>query len=77
MSKQPDQQQENAIIAKAEDEAAQHARQDSAVDEALKKEQHRVSVVEDYAAELDEIGELDRKLHKKRGAEDSQAWKIG
>ena len=77
MSKQPEQQQENAIIAKAENEAARHAEQDSAVDEALKKEQHRVSVVEDYAAELDEISELDRKLHKTTGAEDSQAWKIG
>ena len=65
------------IIAKAEDEAAKHAERDSAVDEALKKEQHRVSVVEDYAAELDEISELDRKLHKTTGAEDSQAWKIG
>lgn len=52
------------------DQEAQH----HAVDEALKKESRRTSVVEDYAAELDEIASLSKSLN---GNDDgSEAWKV-
>ena len=76
MSKQPDQKHTTAPAGKAKD-ATPGPHQRTAVDDALKKEQHRVAVVEDYAAELDEIAELGKKLHEDRGIESSQAWKIG
>lgn len=48
----------------------------AAVKSALKKETRRVSVVEDYAAELDEIASLQKKLAG--DSEDtSKAWKKG
>ncbi|MEV8158033.1 polyphosphate kinase 2 [Kocuria salsicia] len=76
MSKQPDQKQSTAHAGKAKDVSTATGKR-SAVDDALTKEQHRVSVVEDYAAELDEIAELGKKLHDDRGIESSSAWKIG
>ncbi|WP_237210290.1 polyphosphate kinase 2 [Rothia nasimurium] len=46
-----------------------------AVKAALTKETRRVSVVEDYSAELDEISSLTKKLSG--GSEKSDAWKAG
>ncbi|MGV3103613.1 polyphosphate kinase 2 [Rothia sp. 32237D007AR] len=46
-----------------------------AVKAALTKETRRVSVVEDYSAELDEISSLTKKLSG--GGEKSDAWKAG
>ena len=47
-----------------------------AIKEALKPQARRTSVVEDYAAELDEMASLTRALNKKDD-ETSQAWKKG
>ena len=46
------------------------------IKEALKPQARRTSVVEDYAAELDEMASLTRALNKKDD-ETSQAWKKG
>ncbi|WP_129657657.1 polyphosphate kinase 2 [Rothia uropygialis] len=46
-----------------------------AVTEALKKQERRVSVTEDYAAELDEIASLQHRLHQEHST--SEVWKIG
>ncbi|MBX7556398.1 polyphosphate kinase 2 [Streptomyces sp. tea 10] len=77
MSKQSEQKSGNAVVEEQQAETEQRTEQRVAVDEALKKEQHRVSVVEDYAAELDEIAELGKKLNDVSGAEPSTAWKLG
>ena len=77
MSKQSEQKSGNAVVEDQQVETEQCTEQRAAVDEALKKEQHRVSVVEDYAAELDEIAELGRKLHDESGVQPSTAWKLG
>lgn len=47
----------------------------NAIKSALKKETRRVSVVEDYSAELDEISSLQKKL--KGDSKKSDAWKKG
>ncbi|MFW0154583.1 polyphosphate kinase 2 [Rothia sp. P6271] len=49
--------------------------QKEAIKAALKKEVRRVSVVEDYSAELDEIASLTKKLSGQ--SSDSDAWKKG
>ena len=54
------------------DQTQQHS---DAVRTALKKEARRVSVVEDYAAELDEISSLTKKLNHTHSS--SEAWKMG
>ncbi|MDO4918716.1 polyphosphate kinase 2 [Kocuria sp.] len=81
MSKQPDHQQEKAATEKAGGKVAEAARvgaaQKTAPTEVLPTGPHRASVVQDYAAELDELSELDRKLHGQADAESSKAWKIG
>ncbi len=48
-----------------------------AVKAALTKETRRVSVVEDYSAELDEISSLTRKLNGENTGKKSDAWKAG
>ncbi|GGH60380.1 polyphosphate kinase 2 [Rothia aerolata] len=48
---------------------------EDAVKSALKKETRRVSVVEDYSAELDEIASLQKKLGDRENKSD--AWKQG
>ena len=52
MSKQSEQKSGNAVVEEQQAETEQRTEQRAAVDEALKKEQHRVSVVEDYACLL-------------------------
>lgn len=56
-------------------EEAQEETRRAAVQEALKKRSRRVSVVQDYAAELDEIGSLTRSLEGRHDVSD--AWRIG
>lgn len=41
------------------------------------RERRRVSVVEDYAAELDELAELTGTLHRDTGVPRSEAWRSG
>ncbi|MDY3049488.1 MAG: polyphosphate kinase 2 [Rothia sp. (in: high G+C Gram-positive bacteria)] len=60
---------------KAEEVKAQDAKKE-AVKAALTKETRRVSVVEDYSAELDEISSLTKKLNGEN-QEKSDAWKAG
>ncbi len=63
-----------ADVQKQEDKQQERGHSD-AIRSALKKEARRVSVVEDYAAELDEIASLQKKLGVSR--EKSEAWKKG
>ncbi|GAA4697795.1 polyphosphate kinase 2 [Kocuria gwangalliensis] len=81
MSKQTDQQQSETSFKTTGDEKAlaeELAREKDLVTAGLAQEEHhRISVVEDYAAELDEIAELDRKLHGGSGLSRSEAWKRG
>lgn len=81
MSTQADQNQSKTSAKKDQDkkaiteELAQE--KDLVTSEIDQEEHHRISVVEDYAAELDEIAELGRKLHDDAGLSRSDAWKRG
>lgn len=81
MSTQADQNQSKTSAKKDQDkkavaeELAQE--KDVVTSEIDQEEHHRISVVEDYAAELDEIAELGRKLHDDAGLSRSDAWKRG
>lgn len=59
-------------VAENSPHAAEHS---TAIKSALKKETRRVSVVEDYSAELDEIASLQKKFGSDDGRSD--AWKKG
>ncbi|KPN19351.1 MULTISPECIES: polyphosphate kinase 2 [Arthrobacter] len=62
----------SARIGKAEDELAEELTERQASSDGGKS---RVSVAEDYAAELDELGELDSKTAKVRDKGDDAAWR--
>lgn len=65
---------EEATVEKTDNQASM-GEHDEAIKLALKKETRRVSVVEDYSAELDEIASLKKKLEG--DSSNSDAWKKG